>query len=55
MSKLGLCHGHTNRELHQSTDDAATTDKVMNVGLKVTRLGTLEVVSDKTTNLGSYD
>ena len=44
MSKCG----HTNHELGWSTDDEAT-----NVGLEVTRIGTLEVVSDETMNLAS--
>ena len=33
--------------------DEATTDKATNVELEMTRLGTVEVVSDETMNLGS--
>ena len=46
--RVARCHGHTNHGLRQSTND-----KAMNMELEVTRLGTLEVVSDETINLGS--
>ena len=42
------CHKHINHGLGQSTDDEAT-----NAELEVKRLGTLEVVSHETLNLGS--
>ena len=43
----GGCHGHTKPGLRQSTDDEAMIDKATNVEQEVTRLGTLEVVSDE--------
>ena len=49
----GWCHTHTNIGLGRSIDDEATTDKATNMELEVTRLGTVEVVSDETMNLGS--
>ena len=40
--------GHTNHKLGWSTSDGAT-----NLEFKMTRLGTLKVMSDETMNLGS--
>ena len=42
----------TNHRLRQSTDDEATTYKAKNVELEMMRLGTLEVMTDETMNLG---
>ena len=44
---------YINNGLQRSMEHDPTTDKAMNVEIKVTRLGTLEVVSDETMNLGS--
>ena len=42
-----MCHGPTNCELWQSTDDEAMTNKAANMELEVTRRGTLEAASDR--------
>ena len=47
------CHRHTNRGLEWSTNDGAMSNVLWNLELEVTRLRTLEVVSDETMNLGS--
>ena len=48
VGRNSYCHGHTKHGLRQSTDDKATSMELERV-----RLGTLEVVSDETMNLGS--
>ena len=50
-----FCHGHTNHELGQSTDDGAMSDGLRAIELEVTRLETQEVGRDEARNLRSWE
>ena len=51
---FNYCHEHTNHGIWWSMDDEATIYRATNMELEVTRLGTLEALSDETMKLGSH-